>query len=1169
MRGSLLIDRVKIVELARENNEKSEGKGIPMSRYVLVMLSKLVCRLLLRHTLASTRHALASALTPMCAFALLFVAALPLVAGGAAGAPEDPFAHLSWRNIGPVNMSGRVSDMEGVAGDPRTLYVGAASGGVWKSSDGGVTFAPIFDDQPVASIGDIALAPSNPQVIYVGTGEDNVRNSVSFGNGVYRSLDGGETWQHRGLGDTQQIGRIAVDPHDPDRLFVAAIGPIYAPRDARGVYRSLDGGATWTRVLFLDGEHGGADVEIDPTNPNIVFATLWRFRRKPWAFESGSSQGGVWRSRDGGSTWKKLEQGLPEMLGRVAVKVAPSNPRVVYVIAESNEGILFRSQDRGESFRKVSDDVQLVSRGFYYTDLRIDPRDENRIYALASRLFRSIDGGATFERIARPIHVDFHAMWIDPDDPDRMWVGEDGGIALSEDGGGRWRVPRTLPIAQFYQVFAGNDGPFYTVGGGLQDNGTWFGPSRTRERRGMTVHDWKMMSFGDAYFVVQHPRNHQLYLSESQGGNLMRTDLGAFDQQAVSPQPARNDGGPVGELPYRFSWNAPIIASPHDGTTIYFCGNVVFRSHDFGLTWQVISPDLTSDDPAKQGEAAGPIWTENTTAEYHTTIISFGESPVEKGVLWAGTDDGNLQLSRDDGGHWSKRTVPGVPAFSPVSHVEPSRVVAGRAYVAFDRHMFDDFAPHVFSTEDFGATWTPIVTGLPDPGWVWVVREDPRNSDLLYAGTEVGLWASWDRGGHWQALPLGNLPPVAVHDVLVHPDANDLILGTHGRAIWIFDDATPIQRFADAAGAAVHLFPVRTALHYRTSFTRYGLGDDVWRAPNPPYGALITYALAETVDPEHAASKASDVSASDASASDASAAPPEPGVRLEILDAGGAVVRTLEKLPAERGLNRVAWDLRADPPALRNDEADDGAEFFGPGGGPRVLPGTYTARLEVAGVVEETPIEVALDPALGATREDLEIKHRAASELAGMLDAANRALRALDRVREQLVARRDTDRKLRGKVDGKGGDEQGGDEQGGDGQGGDGQGGDGQGGDGQGGDGQGGDASAVAVERTFDALFEALDRQQRVWVRDDGKPFWSQGPKLAGHLGRFMRELDSAFVRPTEAQRALVESLRGETDQALEDLTIFLQQTVPAANDTLVSAGVPAIAIPEPVAIDR
>lgn len=1039
-----------------------------------------------------------------------------------------PLDGLSWRNIGPANMSGRVADVEGVPGDPRTVYVGSASGGIWKSTDGGVTFAPIFDDQPVASIGDLALAPSNPSVIYVGTGEENVRNSVSFGNGVYRSTDAGETFTHIGLEDTQTISHIVVDPRDENRAFVAAIGPIFGPRDARGVFRTTDGGGSWRKVLYLDEDHGAADLDIDPTNPNILFATLWKFRRQPWTFVSGSEEGGVWRSRDGGDTWKKLENGLPKLMGRVAVKIAPSDPNVVYVIAESNDGILFRSDDRGESFRKVSDDVRLVSRGFYYTDLRVDPNNANVVYAIASRLFRSVDGGKTFERIARPVHIDFHSLWVDPEDSDRIWVGEDGGVATTVDGGGSWHVPRTLPLGQYYQVFVGHEESFYTVGGGLQDNGTWFGPSRTREPAGITVHDFRMMSFGDAYFTLQHPEKPYLYLSESQGGNILRTDVRTRQQQVVSPQPARNDGGPVSGLEYRFNWNAPIVASPYDSETVYFCGNVVFKSRDFGSSWETISPDLTTDDAEKQGTAGGPVWPENTTAEYHTTIISFAVSPVEQGVLWVGTDDGNLQLSRDEGGTWSKLTVPGVPAFSPVSHVEASTVDAGQAYVAFDRHMFDDLAPHIYRTDDYGATWRRIVDGLPEQGWVWVVREDPVNPDLLYAGTEVGLWASWDRGDHWRKLHLENLPTVSIHDIVFHGGENDIILGTHGRAIWILDDATPIQRFRDTEDKTAHLFPVQPAISFPMRFTRYGLGDDVWKAPNPPYGALISYFLAPGPEDEDGPAESStddETTDEDGSGGDDSAEEAEQEtVELAIVDASGTVIRELDDLPSDPGVHRVAWDLRRDPPTPRNADPDEAAEFFGPSGGPTVVPGRYTARLTARGETHETAIEVRIDPQLDADAEDLETQASAAGKLASLVESSNLALRALDRVREQLDSRRDVHRRMR-EDDLEDDDD--------------------------------------PVVEAMKGLEESLDAEFEVWERDDGKPFWSQGPKLGGRLGRFYREIDGAFARPSGAQIDFLRQLTTETEAALDRLETFLTETLPDANRTLAEHGIPEIAVPE------
>ena len=630
--------------------------------------------------------------------ACLLTCLTPLVALAATDddSSSTPFDNLEWRAIGPVNMSGRVADVEGVPGNPNIVYVGSASGGVWKTVDGGLNFEPIFDDQPIASIGDLALAPTNPSVIYVGSGEANARNSVSFGNGVYKSTDGGKSWSHQGLEDTRHISRVLVSSLDPKVVFVGAMGHFYGPNEERGVFRSKDGGQSWTKVLYLDDRHGVSDMDIDPTNPNVLYAALWHFDRKPWTHTTGSREGGVWKSVDGGDTWKRLDKGLPQgVVGRIGVKVAPSNPNIVYVIAESDEGTMFRSTDQGETFEKVSDNVQIVSRGLYYTDMRVDPADPNRVYAVSSRLFLSIDGGKSWDRISRSTHVDYHSLWIDPTNPDRIWQGQDGGVAVSYDRGKTWEPIRNLPIAQFYQAFHDNREPFYYVGGGLQDNGTWYGPSRTREPAGILQDDWRMMSFGDAYWVVPHPEIEDLFLSESQAGGIVRTDMRTRQQIDVSPQPRRFDGGPVEALEYRFNWNAPIVASPHDPMQIYFAGNVVFKTHDFGDTWERISPDLTTNDPEKQGEAGGPAWTENTTAEYHCTIISFAESPVEQGLLWVGTDDGNLQISRDGGGSWDNLTgsIPGIPEFSPVSHIEPSGTDAGTALASFDRHMFDDLAP--------------------------------------------------------------------------------------------------------------------------------------------------------------------------------------------------------------------------------------------------------------------------------------------------------------------------------------------------------------------------------------------------------------------------------------------------------------------------------------------
>lgn len=1057
---------------------------------------------------------------------LVLAALAPTVLAEANGAKtaENPFAGLEPRNIGPLNMSGRVADVEGIPGDPRIIYVGSASGGIWKSVDGGLHFDPIFDDQPIASIGDLGLAPSNPEVIYAGTGESNVRNSVSFGDGVYKTTDGGDTWQHVGLDDTRHISRVIVHPKDPDTAWVAAVGHIFGPNEERGVFRTRDGGQTWDKVLYLDAFHGAADLDIDPSNPNVLFATLWRFERKPWTMRSGSDEGGVWRSVDGGDTWERLTEGLPKTMGRIGVKVAPSNPKVVYVIAESNDGILFRSDDRGDTFTQVSDDVQIVSRGFYYTDLRVDPTDENRVYAVASRLFTSIDGGKTFERIAHTVHIDFHSLWIDPENPSRLWVGQDGGIAVSYDRGGVWEPIRNLPLGQAYQAFYDEREPFYFVGGGFQDNGTWFGPSRTREPAGVLQDLWGMMSFGDAYFVVPHHEQEDLYLSEYQAGGILRTDMRTRSLVDVSPQPRRNDGGPVEEIEYRFNWNSPIIRSPHDPETVYFAGNVVFKTRDFGDSWEVISPDLTTDDPEKQKTAGGPVWPENTTAEYHCTIISFAESPVEAGELWVGTDDGNLQLSRDGGTTWNNliANVPGVPAHSPVSHVEPSAIAAGTVYISFDRHMFDDFRPHIFKTTDHGKTWTRLGDGIADNAWVWVVREDPRNPDVIYAGTELGLYTSFDAGTTWQKLEIGDFPTVSVHDVLVHPRENDLILGTHGRALWILDDATALQDYPTFDhGDAGHLVPPRPTLRFPMRFTRYGMGDKKHIAPNPPYGAILTYYLTQSLDAKESDSEGDNEGGDEGS---------EP-LKLEILDASGEVIRTLDTkaLGTQQGFNRVAWDLREDGPAPRADVAEDGGDFGGPAGGPEVLPGTYTVRLTVTAAdgqatVSEQSLEVRLDPLLHHDPEGLQRQQDMARELRDMLSGVNTAMRGIDGLKPQAEALPKTAKQLQREL-------------------------------------------SESLEQRLTDFAEGLSEQLLAYERTDEKPFWSQGPKLKDRLSALFGNIELAYAAPTGAQEAYFQELVVEYQDALERWNLFLAEDLTQLNEALRNEALPELMAPDFVEI--
>jgi photosystem II stability/assembly factor-like uncharacterized protein len=1019
--------------------------------------------------------------------------------GGAVKSPlEEAFSRLEYRSIGPAIMGGRIADVEGVPGDANVVYVASASGGLWKTTNGGVTWKPIFERQGTLSIGDIALAPSNPEVVWVGTGESNVRNSVSFGDGVYRSTDGGKTWQHMGLKDTERISAIAINPQNPDVVYIGALGHAFGPNEERGVFMTTDGGKTWNKTLYIDNQHGVADLEIDPTNPNILYAGMWSFERKPWTHRSGSEKGGVYKSIDGGRTWNKLTNGLPKLIGRIGIRVAPSNPNVVYAIMEAKDGTLYRSDDRGETFKMVSKQDSIVSRGFYYTTIRVDPTNENRVYAVASTLFVSVDGGKTFRSITNRSHIDFHALWIDPKNPKRMWHGQDGGIGVTYDSGESWEAVYNIPLGQFYQIHADNRQPFYYVMGGLQDNGSWTGPSRTREPAGIMNDDWRMVSFGDGFYVINHPDNPDQYLTESQGGNILWTDMDSREIQGVNPWGRGSGGGPAEGRKYRFNWNSPIVFSPHEKTTVYFAGNVVFKTPDFGKTWQQISPDLTTNDPAKLKDAGGPIAIENSTAEYHSTIISIAESPVQKDQIWAGTDDGNLQLTSDGGKNWSNliKNVPGIAANSPVSHVEPSRTNARTAYVSFDRHMFDDFRPYIFKTTNEGKDWTNISGNLPAKAYVQVVREDPKNTNLLYAGTELGLFASYNGGKDWLALNLKNLPNVAIHDIVVHPRENDLILATHGRSIWIFDDATVLQQMSQQIlNSNAHLFSVRPALRYTARFTRYGMGDKQFTGPNPPQGALITYYLKEKLD-----DKAT--------------------LKVQVFDRDGKLVQDLERPSREKGLNRVAWNLRLGGPEVRRPPSEEEIAFGGAPRGPQVLPGTYTVKLTVNDKVFEERIEVKLDAGIKTSIAELQEALDMQIKLRDMQSTMNVSLRFLDSLKEQLKQAQTTMKNLNKEPD-------------------------------------------KDLMKALEDYLKELDKlQDRLAARQEGLGFAGKS-QVADDIGTLFVFLDLNFG-PTLGQKQYFAEIEPAYRTRVEEVNKFLRETLPQWNDKLRAWNAPTLTTRKP-----
>ncbi len=912
---------------------------------------------------------------------------------------EALVSNLQWRSVGPADMGGRTVDIAALPGDPSTVYMATASGGLWKTTDRGTTWSSIFESGGTMSLGAVALAPSDPNVLYLGTGENNPRNSTSIGDGVYRSTDAGRSWIHAGLDRTERVGRIRVHPTDPERVYVAALGHAWGDNPERGVYRSTDGGATWERVLYVDPSTGAADVALHPTNPRILYAAMWDYRRQPWTFRSGGPGSGLYRSKDGGDTWERLNdgmggRGLPAgELGRIGLAVSADDPDRVFAMIESEEdGVLWRSDDGGDAWRVVTDTADINTRPFYYTDVRADPSNANRLFALSSGLWRSVDAGATWERIARNIHGDHQALWIDPGDSDRIINGNDGGFHFSFDGGDTWDFVNTVPLSQFYQIGADMREP-YNVCGGLQDNDVWCGPSATWDVTGSLNGYWyEIMGPGDGMYVQIDPTDPNVIYTNRQGGNIFRVDLRTREARSIDPYPVPLSGSAAADHPYRFNWNAPVHLSPHDPETVYYGGNVLFRTRDGGQTWEEISPDLSTGDGTKLGPSGG-ISSDNTGAEFHATIYTIAESPVEAGVIWVGTDDGHVQITRDGGLTWTEVSdlIPALPAGAWVSRIEASRSVPGRAYAAFDRHREDDMAPYVYRTDDYGRSWTDVTGNLPSPGYVHVVREDPRNPDLIYVGTELGIWGSWSGGGDWASLRL-QLPRVAVRDILVHPRDNDLIIGTHGRGIWILDDVTALQALIESTARPLHVFQPRPATRYEpwARRFRFDIGSRVFVGDNPPYGAILTYAVGQSV-----------VSGGTAVDDDEG-----PKARIVILNAAGDTISELEG-GGENGLQRSAWNLRYDTLPVPDGPGGKDAFRFAltP---PRVQPGAYTARVELGEHRSEAPLTVRIDPRTDASATDLAAQHDALRRLyrlgADMI-AAVRSIDVLDHQLESWIER--------------------------------------------------------------------------------------------------------------------------------------------------------------------
>ncbi|HUY82739.1 MAG TPA: hypothetical protein VMU92_13515 [Acidobacteriaceae bacterium] len=908
--------------------------------------------------------------------------------------PMEVQKSIAFREVGPAITGGRVSAVAGVPGNANVYYVGAADGGVFRTADGGVTWKAEFQHEPVASIGALAVDPENPSIVWVGTGESNVRNDISYGDGVYKSTDGGAHWKWMGLKNSLQISRIAIDPKHSGTVLVAVMGNPWADSADRGVYRTTDGGATWTKVLYTGPSVGISDMAMDPKNPQIVFAATYRFRRTPWSYSDGGPEDAIYKSIDGGVTWHKLSgHGLPEKpVARIGLAIAPSEPNVVYAVMGSNEGVLWRSDDSGKHWALVSKNQEVDVRAFYFSHIAVDPKNPNHVIALSNNMMESTDGGRTFHAIAKKIHVDHHAIWIDPDGSGRMIEGNDGGVAMSTDNGAHWRFVHNLAIGQYYHVATGA-GMRYLVCGGLQDNSAWCGPSRSKNASGIPARSWFALNGGDGVYAMPAADNPNIIYNSTQNDSLLIFDRGSQQSRDIEPYPRDFAGSGVAKLPYRFAWEAAFAVLPENPKVMYAGGNVLFRSEDRGQTWKAISPDLTRNDKAKQASSGGPVMKDNSGAEVYDAILSIGLSVTNPRVIWVGTDDGQVQVTRDGGAKWTNVTahIPGLPEWGRVESIDVAAGNPGEAVIAVDLHFSGDFAPYLYRTTNYGKTWASMSGNLPHV-YAHVVLQDLRNPQLYYAGLENGLYVSWDAGAHWYLFGLG-LPNASVYDLALNAKDNDLVVATHGRSLWVLDDLTPFQRYKPGMEeASAHLFRPPTAERFWPWSQTEWMGDSAFYGKNPPYGAELTYFVPKGVK--------------------------EPG-KLVITDAAGHVVRTLEGeheqnpeakkkakpwVPVKQGLQRIYWDLRANGPV----RWEHGTDFEkGPKAGALVVPGKYMATLTIGGKTTTQSFEVVNDPASHGTQAEMEQAYQTTEAVLHEMSQLNVALDRMDAIDGQLKALRE------------------------------------------------------------------------------------------------------------------------------------------------------------------
>jgi photosystem II stability/assembly factor-like uncharacterized protein len=1087
--------------------------------------------------------------------------------------PTDKLKNLEFREIGPAVMGGRIDDFGVVESNPNIVYVGTASGGVWKTTNNGTTWEPVFDKEGVSTIGDIAIAPSDAAVVWVGTGEPNNRQSSSWGDGIYKSLDAGKTWQKMGLGATHHLGRIVIHPKNPEVVYAAALGHLWGPNPERGVYKTTDGGKTWNQVLKINDDTGVSDIAMDPESPETLYAAAYERRRTPFGFNGGGPDGGIYKTTDGGATWKKLMKGLPYEnggdVGRIGLDIYRKDSNIVYAIVQHEKGGTYRSEDKGETWKKMGD---TNPRPSYYSQIRVDPNNDLRIWELGAQMFYSEDGGKTFStQRVKGIHGDFHAMWIDPADSNHVITGCDGGIHWSYDNGRTWDFINTIAIGQFYEVGLDNEKP-YKICGGLQDNGSWCGPSMSLTRDGIINGDWTLMPGGDGFYARIDYAEPWIVYTESQDGHISRRDEHTGQQREIMP------AAKAGEPHYRFQWNSPMEVSAHDHHTIYYGGNYLFKSTDRGDSWTRLGGDLTTAADRNKLQIFGKTPDKSTLSrhdgvEEYPTITTLSESPMSQNVLWVGTDDGNLQVSRDGGKNWKNVAlrVPGVPRGTYVTRVVASKYAEGAAFVTFDGHRTDDYNVYLFQTSDYGETWKAIRNGIPDSaGTLHVVREHPRNANLLFAGTEFGLFVSWDHGANWTALK-NNFPTVPVDDIEIQAQQNDLVLATHGRSIWIFDDLTPIEKFdASVASSELTFFTPRTATLWDLRERRWSAGQKMFTGKNPPYGAILNYYLKAALPAEAPKTGTDEKAKGDKTKEEkakgqeqkettvvdekakvqekkeapaaATAAPgkatseetasKEGKAKISVYDKDGKLVRELDG-PGKAGVNRTNWDLRWNSPAVPTPEQLEAAAAgfdFGPRG-PLVEPGEYTIKIKAGSKEESQKVTVEDDPRLQISPADRLARREAIEQLYAMAKTLDKDRKSIEGIKEALKAAREQWKKDADKPDApKIPDEI--------------------------------KKAADELQKKVDGVAEKFARE-REGLGNAGPPFeWKPEP-LPQQVQGLLRDLDGFWAAPGGQQKDKLTELPPLVNEASAQVKKIVDEDLPGLNKKMNDAGIPHI-VPAP-----